>query len=53
MLTKYLYVIRGGEHRLSETEVLTPETSYNDEYQIACMACPGDNPVFSSKVDHS
>jgi hypothetical protein len=47
-----IYVlIRGGEHRLSETEVFTPADSHYDAYQIVYMAYPGENPVFSSDVE--
>jgi hypothetical protein len=44
-------LIRGGEYRLSETEVFTPADSHYDAYQIVYMAYPGENPVFSSDVE--
>jgi hypothetical protein len=47
-----IYVlIRGGEYRLSETEIFTPADSHYDAYQIVYMAYPGENPVFSSDVE--
>jgi hypothetical protein len=47
-----IYVlIRGGEHRLSETEIFTPADSHYDAYQIVYMAYPGENPIFSSDVE--
>lgn len=44
-------LIRGGEYRLSETEIFTPADSHYDAYQIVYMAYPGENPVFSSDVE--
>lgn len=47
-----IYVlIRGGEYRLSETQVFSPSDSHYDSYQIVYMAYPGENPVFSSDVE--
>ncbi len=47
-----IYVlVRGGEYRLTETEVFTPADSHYDAYQIVYMAYPDENPVFSSDVE--
>jgi hypothetical protein len=47
-----IYVlIRGGEYKLTETLVFTPEDSHYDNYKIVYMAYPGENPVISSDVE--
>ena len=43
-------LIRGGEYKLSETEIFTPADSHYDSYKIVYMAYPGETPVFSSDV---
>ena len=43
-----IYVlIRGGEYRLSETEIFIPADSHYYAYRIVYMAYPGENPLFS------
>ena len=50
-LYRNIYVlIRGGEHKLQETVIFTPEDSHYDSYSIVYMAYPAEQPVFSSDV---
>lgn len=41
-------MIRGGEYRLTETVVFSPEDSAPDGHTITYAAAPGEEPVFSS-----
>lgn len=41
-------LIRGGEYKLSETEIFSPLDSHYDSFQIVYKAYPNENPVFSS-----
>ena len=44
-------LIRGGEYKLSETEIFTPADSHYDSYKIVYMAYPNEIPVFSSDIE--
>ena len=44
-------MIRGGDYRLTETEVFTADDSHYDSYKINYMAYPGEVPVFHSDIE--
>lgn len=46
-------MIRGGEYKLSETEVFTADDSHYDSYKINYMAYPGEDPIFHSDIEIS
>lgn len=43
-------LIRGGEYRLTETELFSSADSHYDSYKINYMAYPGEIPVFHADV---
>ena len=44
-------LIRGGEYRLTASEVFTPEDGHYDSFAVVYMAYPGEEPVFCSDID--
>jgi hypothetical protein len=55
ILKKGLYrdifvLVRGGEYRLTETELFTSADSHYDSYKINYMAYPGEIPVFHADI---
>ena len=44
-------MIRGGEYKLTETEVFTADDSHYDSYKINYRTYPGEDPLFHSDIE--